>query len=1100
MTTETCELEAIMNALQSEKTQLEEKLNSVYLDESEKEQIEVRIGEICADLEIHKIEIQPGSHADPQVRRSEREKRLTERMFELKKDELIKREKSFLSTYMQFKAEVQLTRSKLKVQCSKSELVERIRSIEQSECDVKHHYESIRVITAPPQDVRRKMDSCTSVSAELILLLKRRYADVDKEFDAEAVKESLQKLLQRQDAKSIYGSTVSRAEKSQHDLSSQSSHVTAKRAEAAARLAAKRAEVNREIEISAQRREIVVQQERLKMLEIHRDLDAIEAEYNVYVEEETKANAEIRDIEVKATSLSQPLEQWHSSLQPQVHLSAAPLSFPATRNVQDSEKVAVPQTSDIQIPGKDSEVSLVEALKESLTMTRLPAPEPFVFSGDPLKFVEWRTCFKALIESGCVSSAHRLFYLKKYISGEALSVLEGTFYRSDEEAYVQAWGALNKRYGHPFVIQRAFRGKLSSWPKIGSKESLRLREFSDFLISCKNAMPYVQGLKILDDCEENQKILLKLPDWVTARWNRHVTKTLDEEKEYPGFVEFAEFVAKEAQIACNPVSSLLALKGLENPIKEQKRIKASALNTTKTIKNSRTCGAVQSNKSYPDTFPARNKSRIECICCKESHFIYKCEKFAAMSLQEKRKFVIENNMCFGCLRVGHISRNCRQKANCNICRKNHPTPLHEDHPKVDKCETQLAEENASAVSNNVKVDHSDHTSMIVPVWLSCTKGNEQETLVYALLDTQSSNTFIDKEISDKLKADSEPVKLKLTTMTDKGSIMPSFRVSGLKVRGYYSQEYIELPPAYTREYIPLEQNSVPTCKTAEAWPHLHSIAKEIPNLLDCPAALLIGYDCARALKPRKVIPGNDHDPYAVKTDLGWSIVGSMKPWTSAMDVTGTCHRNNVKELPSITPSSVIKVLETDFMDTNPSEENISQEDFQFLQFLNENIHYNSEDHLEMPLPFKERPQLPNNKQLAKLRLKQLKGKMQRNPKYKEDYVRFMASVFEDGDAEEADSTSQDGCVNYGLKFLAQEHEKEYPEAASFIHKNFYVDDGLISLDSIQRAKQLVSEAQEICEKGKLRLHKFICNKKEVLDAIPVSERACNDKDTRKKGK
>ncbi|KAJ8403845.1 hypothetical protein AAFF_G00347130 [Aldrovandia affinis] len=104
-----------------------------------------------------------------------------------------------------------------------------------------------------------------------------------------------------------------------------------------------------------------------------------------------------------------------------------------------------------------NEVSLAQVLKETLATTRLPAPEPFVFKGDPLKFIEWSNCFKALIEPSCTDPAHRLYYLKKYIDGEALSVLEGTFYRSDEEAYTQAWEALNKRYGHSFIVQRAFR-------------------------------------------------------------------------------------------------------------------------------------------------------------------------------------------------------------------------------------------------------------------------------------------------------------------------------------------------------------------------------------------------------------------------------------------------------------------------------------------------------------------------------------------------------------------------------------------------------------------------------------------------------------------
>lgn len=105
-------------------------------------------------------------------------------------------------------------------------------------------------------------------------------------------------------------------------------------------------------------------------------------------------------------------------------------------------------------------------------------------------------------------------------------------------------------------------------------------------------------------------------------------------------------------------------------------------------------------------------------------------------------------------------------------------------------------------------------------------------------------------------------------MTDRGSIVNCHRVVGLKVRGYFSKESIELPPAYTRECIPLEQNSIPTCETARGWTHLFSVAKELPGLLDCPVGLLIGYDCARALKPTQVISGEDNDPYAVKTELG----------------------------------------------------------------------------------------------------------------------------------------------------------------------------------------------------------------------------------------
>lgn len=57
-----------------------------------------------------------------------------------------------------------------------------------------------------------------------------------------------------------------------------------------------------------------------------------------------------------------------------------------------------------------------------------------------------------------------------------------------EDSYHAAWHLLNERYGEPFVIAKAFRDKLHSWPKVASKESADLRKFVDFLHSCESAM------------------------------------------------------------------------------------------------------------------------------------------------------------------------------------------------------------------------------------------------------------------------------------------------------------------------------------------------------------------------------------------------------------------------------------------------------------------------------------------------------------------------------------------------------------------------------------------------------------------------------------
>ena len=41
--------------------------------------------------------------------------------------------------------------------------------------------------------------------------------------------------------------------------------------------------------------------------------------------------------------------------------------------------------------------------------------------------------------------------------------------------------------------------------------------------------------------------------------------------------------------------------------------------------------------------------------------------------------------------------------------------------------------------------------------------------------------------------------------------------------------------------------------------------------------LLIGANSARAIKPHEVILGNDDDPHAKRTALGWEIIGEINP-------------------------------------------------------------------------------------------------------------------------------------------------------------------------------------------------------------------------------
>ena len=78
-----------------------------------------------------------------------------------------------------------------------------------------------------------------------------------------------------------------------------------------------------------------------------------------------------------------------------------------------------------------------------------------------------------------------------------------------------------------------------------------------------------------------------------------------------------------------------------------------------------------------------------------------------------------------------------------------------------------------------------------------------------------------------------------------------------------------------------------------------------------------------------------------------------------------------------------------------------------------------------------------------------------------------------------------GCANFGLKRIADDHEEECAsEAANFVRNDFYVDDQLKSVDTVEQVTILIQQTKEMCAKTGLRLHKFISNSKDIITAIP----------------
>ena len=88
------------------------------------------------------------------------------------------------------------------------------------------------------------------------------------------------------------------------------------------------------------------------------------------------------------------------------------------------------------------------------------------------------------------------------------------------------------------------------------------------------------------------------------------------------------------------------------------------------------------------------------------------------------------------------------------------------------------------------------------------------------------------------------------------------------------------------------------------------------------------------------------------------------------------------------------------------------------------------------------------------------------------------------------AASSPGCAHFGLKQIATDNEDEFgSDAADFLRKDFYVDDGLTCLPDDDKAISLIKRSKEMCSKGGVWLHKFLSNSKTVLESIPPEDRA-----------
>lgn len=151
-------------------------------------------------------------------------------------------------------------------------------------------------------------------------------------------------------------------------------------------------------------------------------------------------------------------------------------------------------------------------------------------------------------------------------------------------------------------------------------------------------------------------------------------------------------------------------------------------------------------------------------------------------------------------------------------------------------------------------------------------GGSSRVTIYVAQDPYSTDSFIREDLASKLGVIGQPVQISLTTMGRDQSRFSTQVVRGLEVIDLDETNVIQLPPTFTHRNLPVSREDIPFRSQVEAWDHL----KDIPiQYTEAGVGILIGMNSPEALRPLDIVASKDHEPYGVRTKLGWTIHGPL---------------------------------------------------------------------------------------------------------------------------------------------------------------------------------------------------------------------------------
>ena len=251
--------------------------------------------------------------------------------------------------------------------------------------------------------------------------------------------------------------------------------------------------------------------------------------------------------------------------------------------------------------------------------------------------------------------------------------------------------------------------------------------------------------------------------------------------------------------------------------------------------------------------------------------------------KERLELLRKFSRCFNCINKGHLSRDCRARHNCNACGGSHHVSICEK-----SCEERKVEKEGEKTNGEKKDEGKDsvHVSNL-HVGTKCRvalqtaqgilKGLERDKKVRVLFDSGSQKSFVTSKAMNAAKL--HVVRNEWLEVSTFGGVsgegkmreVVDFELGSVKGGRSIRVQALAVPQICQVRNEHLEVVKGEYAHLKDLW--LSDVCKS-NDLLEID--VLIGADNLWAFQSGKVVKGEQDEPVAVDTCLGWVVSGPLK--------------------------------------------------------------------------------------------------------------------------------------------------------------------------------------------------------------------------------